>query len=280
MIDKLRDIQWSGWVETFRFAFGPELTKAAIRSGLCCTGKSRYRRLIKVMTGGVFIGKGMKVGIPTGGLVLTLGPDGRLAGQLTLHVAYDVVPVWFKIARQNLSAVEAAEVVRKAAWETDDEDAKMCSLEEECAVSMQCIMAVAIALDALYSQIKSRVPSITAELVQTWHRNKTPRYAQVFEVLQRGLKPDNAYRKNLRGFLKDAFKLRDFAVHPHAEMRAPVLHPELGIMIEGRFASFRAENARICANSLESIILDLAAISKPTTEVAAYMTSLREIANH
>jgi hypothetical protein len=230
------------------------------------------------MAGGVFIGKGMKVGIPAGGLVLTEAPDGRISGHLTLHVAYDVVPIWFKIALQSLRAAEAAEVIRKAAWATDDADEKLRSLEQECAVSMQCITAVAIALDALYSQIKSRVPSVTAELVQTWRRNKTPRYAQVFEVLQRGFKPNQAYTKKLRAFLKDVFKLRDFAVHPHAEMRAPVLHPELCIMIEGRFASFKAENARTCANSLKFILLDLAAKSKPTIEVAAYMTSLREIA--
>lgn len=230
------------------------------------------------MAGGVFIGKGMTVGVPAGGLVLAAGPDGRISGQLTLHLAYDVVPIWFKIVLQNLATAEQAEVARNAAWRADNADAQLHSLEQECAVTMQCVTATAIALDALYSQIKSRVPSITAELMQTWRKNKTPRYAQVFEVLRRGFKPCPEYAKKLRAFLKDVFKLRDSAVHPHAEMRAPIMHPELSIMMEGRFATFRAENARVCAASLKSILFDLAANSSPTTEVAAYMASLGEIA--
>lgn len=219
----------------------------------------------------------MTVGIPAGGLILTTGPDGKISGQLTLHLAYDVVPIWFKIALQNSAAAEAAEVIRKAAWRTDNADEKLNSLEQECVATMQCITATAIALDALYSQIKLRVPSVTAELMQTWRKNKTPRYAQVFEVLRRGFKPDPAYAKKLRAFLKDVFKLRDLAVHPHAETRAPIMHPEVRIMMEGRFSIFRAENARVCTESLKSILFDLAANSSPTIEVAAYMASLKEI---
>ena len=185
------------------------------------------------------------------------------------------MPAWVGIAAKHLDDALAAEAARNAAWASGDEDLKYASLEKEFTASMQCIMATAIALDAFYAVIRPKVTSITDELIAVWKQKKTARHAQVAEVTRQAfrLKPDDA--KRLKAALRDMFRLRDTAVHPHGDMRAPLFHPDLNVHIESRFVCFRAANAKICVQNLKGIVIDLATQGQPSNpEIASYAQAL------
>lgn len=51
---------------------------------------------------GVFITRGMGVGIPAGGLVIGTGPDGKNSASIHIQVALDMCPYWLEIAVEHL----------------------------------------------------------------------------------------------------------------------------------------------------------------------------------
>ncbi|WP_157469781.1 hypothetical protein [Desulfobulbus elongatus] len=224
---------------------------------------------------GVFISRGMTVTIPEGGLTISLGSDGNLASSLTIHVRFDVCPTWCKLAIHHLADAEACRLDRVAAWDKTNEDQKGVSLEREFEASMQAIMAAAIALDAFYSMIQGHV-QLPPTLIQKWRTKRTSRYSQVTEVLRRGfhLKPNGT--ANLRQNLKEIYRLRDMAVHPSGKIKAPLLHPEIQVGVEWRFAYFRAQNAEKVVNATTGMLWDLAHNGKPTdSKIMEYMNTLR-----
>lgn len=225
---------------------------------------------------GVFISRGMTVAVPAGGLTIALDADGKpTASSLTLHVHFDVCPTWCQLALQHLAEAKSRRDARIAAWAGTDEDRKAASLEREFEASMQAAMAAAIALDAFYSTIQTHV-HLPPALVEQWRTKRTARYSQVTEVLRRGfhLKPNGT--KTLRQNLKEIYRFRDLAVHPSGKIEAPLLHPELDVGVEWRFAYFRAANADALVNAATAIIWDLAYNGKPTEEkVINYIQALR-----
>jgi hypothetical protein len=59
-------------------------------------------------TRGIFITKGVRVGIPAGGLKISMSGTGEIGSHLVLHAALDVTPHWFDIALTHLAAAERA----------------------------------------------------------------------------------------------------------------------------------------------------------------------------
>lgn len=225
---------------------------------------------------GVFISRGMTVGIPAGGFTISLGQDGVPAPSLTLHVHFDVCPTWCELSLSHLTAAKSHRVARVAAWAGTNEGDKGQTLEREFEASMQASMAAAIALDAFYSAIQTHV-KLPPTLVEQWRTKRTARYSQVTEVLRRGfhLKPKGI--KILRQNLKEVYRFRDLAVHPSGKIEAPLLHPELNVGVEWRFAHFHAANAEALVNAATAIIWDLAHNGKPTeTKIISYVKGLRE----
>lgn len=206
----------------------------------------------------------MTVAIPAGGLTLSMGDDGKLHGGLTIHVHYDVCPTWLELASRHLSDAEERRSARIQAWNADDQDARTASLEAEFESSMQAIMAAAIAIDSFYASLRDKV-EIPIETTRAWRENKTARYKQIAEVFRRAFSLPPRYSVNLRRNLKEIFKIRDMAIHPSGEVTAPVLHPELQVGVEWRFALFRAENAQAVVQGAQSIVRELAAKGKPST---------------
>jgi hypothetical protein len=223
---------------------------------------------------GVFITKGMTVAIPPGGLRLSIGEDGTPSDTLTIHVHFDVCPTWLDVALKHLRTAKRRRTERVSAWIGTDENAKARALEKEFESSMQAIMASAIALDAFYAGVQARI-NLPAALVETWRSKRTSRYIQIAEVLRRGFKirpqPTAALRKNLR----EIFRYRDLAVHPSGRIDAPILHPELGVGVEWRFAYFRYENALLIVRAIVSLITELATAGKPVKDLRNYMEGLR-----
>lgn len=226
---------------------------------------------------GIFISRGMTVAIPAGGLTISFDEHGNVATpSVTLHVHFDVCPTWCQLALRHLAEAKSRRDARIAAWAGTDENHKAESLEREFEASMQATMAAAIALDAFYAVVQPYV-QLPPALVTQWRTKRTARYSQVTEVLRRSfhLKPKGT--KILRENLKEIYRFRDLAVHPSGEIQAPLLHPELNVGVEWRFAYFRAANAEGLVNAATAIIWDLANNGKPTEQqIIKHMKGLRE----
>jgi hypothetical protein len=228
---------------------------------------------------GVFITRGMQLSIPAGGLKIPLGPDGP-APSLVLHVHFDVCPTWCELAIAHLKTAKACQTDRNTAWQPAEEtpaivEEKARTLEREFESSMQAIMASAIALDALYAALQPNV-ALEEALVKKWRDSRTARYSQVTEVVRRAfrLKPNGV--KTLRENLKQIYRLRDLAVHPSGKLQEAILHPELNVGVEWRFAYFRAANAESVVNATTAMLWDLANQGEPANEkIANYVKGLK-----
>ncbi len=230
---------------------------------------------------GIFISRGMTIRIPAGGLRLTLNGDAGTGNDLVLHVRFDVCPTWTEIAMQHLADARERRTLREIAWRGTDEPAKGAALEREFESSMQAIMAAATALEAFYSVLQTEV-SMPPSLVEKWRTKRTARYSQVTEVIRRAyaVKPKGVTA--IRGNLKEVYRMRDLAVHPSGKIEAPVLHPELDVGVEWRFAYFRASNAELVVNAVSWLLWELSHRGKPTTKpiadyTAALKTRLQEV---
>lgn len=203
---------------------------------------------------GIFITRGMAISIPK--FTLTMGDNGEISSDVKIQVRFDVCPTWIQLAQQHLAAALEARGFRETVWQGTDEDGKALALECEFEASMQAIMAGAIAMDAFYSILQQHV-QIPESLIARWRTGRTPRYSQVAEVIRRAftLKPKGAaaFRSNL----KELYRIRDLAVHPSGKIEAPVLHPELNLGVEWRFAYFRASNAEQVVNAVTWMLWDL-----------------------
>jgi len=224
---------------------------------------------------GVFISRGMTVAIPAGGLVLSLDEGGKSKASLTLHVHFDVCPSWLELALRHLDDAKNRQSARIAAWNGANEESKGSTLEREFEASMQSIMAAAIAVDAFYAVIQTKV-AIPPALITQWRKKRTPRYAQITEVLRIAfsLKPKGTavLRKNL----KEIYRFRDLAIHPSGKIDAPLFHPELQVGVEWRFAYFRHENALLIVRETLHMLRELVTSGKPkNSEVQKYCDALR-----
>ena len=137
-------------------------------------------------------------------------------------------------------------------------------------------MSAAIALDAYYAVISTMI-ALPEDLTAKWRENRTARHAQISEVLRRAftLKPEGFAA--LRQKLREIYRLRDLAVHPSGKIEAPILHPELQVGVEWRFANFRFENALLVVRESVRMIDELVTSGRPKSpEIRAYCDSLRE----
>jgi hypothetical protein len=224
---------------------------------------------------GVFFSKGMTVGIPVGALTISVGGDGLPTLSLTPHLHFDVCPTWLELASQHLAQARQRQSERVAAWNSSDEDAKAATLEREFESSMQAVVAAAIAIDSFYAVLKGKA-QIPAAVSAKWKENKTARYAQICEVIRTSFVLVDSDFQQIRKNVQEIFRLRGIAVHPTGVITQPVLHPELNVGVEGRFALFRAENASVVVDAAKSLISELVTKAKPkNADVQQYAEALR-----
>lgn len=202
---------------------------------------------------GVFISRGMKVVIPPGGFTFGFGGAPESESGVTLHVHFDVCPTWAELAIRHLAEANERRKARQKAWAGTDVGAKATTLEREFESSMQAIMASAIAIDAFYSVVQTLV-KIPPETTAKWRSKRTARYAQVAEVLRHAFPMKPKSLSALRANLKAIYGLRDLAVHPSGKLEAPLLHPELDVGVEWRFAYFHAAAAEGIVHSATWIL--------------------------
>jgi hypothetical protein len=225
---------------------------------------------------GIFISRGMTVAVPAGGLTIGVGADGKTTGNLVLHVRFDVCPTWIELALRHRDDAKARRAARDIAWTGPNEEEKAATLEREFEASMQAVMAAAIALDAFYSLLQTHV-KLSPGLITHWRTNRTPRYSQVTEILRHAFHLTPKRTAALRRNLKEIYSLRDLAIHPSGKIEAPILHPEINVGVEWRFAYFRAHNAELIVNTATGILWELAHRGKPKdSKTQEYMAALRQ----
>ena len=224
---------------------------------------------------GIFLTRGMTLGIPEGGFSLSFGNDGEINASLALHVRFDVCPTWIELSLQHLAAAIEARAHRQTVWAGTDQDAKAAALEREFEASMQAIMASAIALDAFYAIIQPEV-ALPPTLVERWRTGRTARFSQVTEVVRRAFRLKPKDTAALRANLKEIYRIRDLAVHPSGKIEAPIFQPELDVGVEWRFAYFSASNAELIVNAAMWILWELCHSGKPTdAKVLEYIGNLK-----
>jgi hypothetical protein len=222
-----------------------------------------------------FVPRATPVASPADGLVISIGENRKPTSSLPLQVRFDVCPIWLELAVRHLSDAQVAQVARVAAWKGADETSKAGALEWEFEASIQAIMASAIAVDAFCAAVQTKV-HLPQSLIDEWRDNHTPRYIQISEVLRRAfsLEPKNV--TSLRQNLGEIFRFRDLAIDSSGKSDTPILHPELRVGVEWRFAYFRCENALRIVKATLRIIWDLVASDKPKdADVQKYIDALR-----
>jgi hypothetical protein len=199
----------------------------------------------------VFITEGMSLRIPVGGLVIPL--DGSEMPPVKIEVVLDTWRYWLNIATGHVDNAVGAHAKLVAAHAANDDQAKGAALEEEFTSSIQGISASAFSLEAFYASVNERIPA-DEELAKRWAKNRTARTVRICEILIRAFMITHPGRKILRENLEQVFKFRDYAVHPPARFREPIMHPDLGVGVEWRFISFSALGAIASSRVAMSII--------------------------
>ena len=216
----------------------------------------------------------MMAGMSTGSLAILPGEAAKPAADFASYVHFDVCPTWLELAIRHLSDAHVAQVARIEAWKSADENAKAGALQWEFEASMQAIVAAAIAIDALYAAVRPKV-KLPQLLVEKWREKHTPLYIQASEVLRRALSLTPRAASALRQNLGEISRFRNLAIDPSGATDAPVLHPELRVGVEWRFAYFRCDNALLIVKVTLRLVLELLASAKPQdADVQAYVNAL------
>jgi hypothetical protein len=214
-------------------------------------------------------------GLRAGGLLAAMSLDAQPVTGSASGARFDVCPVWLDFAIRHLSDAQVARDARIGAWRESDEHSRTAALEWEFEASLQAIMASAIAVDAFYAAVQTRVP-LPQSLIDEWRDKKAPRHVRISDVFGDALSLDPKSVSGLREALAEIFRFRDLAVDPSGKMGAEVLHPELGVGVEWRFAYFRHQNALVIVTATVRLIAELAASGHPKDpDLRKYIDALR-----
>lgn len=202
---------------------------------------------------------------------LAFGEDGNLVAEFNWRVQYDVCPTWLTLAIDHAKRATEHRIRRIEAWAGTSDELKAQTLLDEFQSSLQAVVAAATALEATYSAVLPlvQIPVMTR---QSWQKNRTPRYAQVAEVLRRGFSLGNKHTKGIHANVREIYRLRDSAVHPTAELRPLVWHSEMKVPVEWQFDTYRARNTELIVAGVGQLLWQLshhASIRNPRVQAFA-----------
>jgi hypothetical protein len=218
---------------------------------------------------GVLIHKGLEVTVPD--FKIRIDSTGNLvADDLILHLQFDVVPTWLKLAVAHAAEAEAIRLRRSQEPQIEEMEAQFSS-------AMQSVVASAVALDALYAKVRPFLKKPPPRRKDDPNSRPPARYATVAETLRQVFQLNEKNAASVRAFLQKIFTFRDYAVHPTAEGKAVQAHPDYPVSVEWRFAQYTAKNATDAANSTTWIVLKLSRTARERSlPVATYMASLEQ----
>jgi hypothetical protein len=149
-------------------------------------------------------------------------------------------------------------------------------MDDELQDAMQAICSVAFAVDALYGSLLERIV-VPQHLQATWKRQRTSRHARILELIRLSSVLRNDQVGSLKRVLSSIFRLRGYAVHPPAEFRDPVLHPDLNVGINRRFTEFSSANAERAVNGGAEVMVRTFYRPRGSTQLRDWCTSQRQI---
>jgi hypothetical protein len=222
-----------------------------------------------------FVSRAMPDASPAGGVVIAMAENFRTASSQPRHRHFDICPVWLELAVRHLSDAQVARRARIAAWQGTDEGSRSDALEWEFEASMQASMAAAVAVDAFCVAVENRVRP-PQSLVDHWREMSVPRAVQIADILRIAFSLTARQASNLRQNLGEIFRFRDLSIDPSTRGDAPILHPELRVAVEWRFAFFQCENALLIVGAAMQLVRELAASGKPKDAgLQSYVDALR-----
>jgi hypothetical protein len=206
---------------------------------------------------GVLLFKGMKSGIQGGDLSVTFHENGSTSSNLIISTSYNILPLWLKIAYDNLLSSQKANKLVSLDW-CDDAEKQKSLLIAELTPSIQVFVACACALDALYDQLKEHT-NITREEIDNWKEKRTARHSQIVEVIRRSYKLDKHLVKAAKLNIKSIMDYRDKVVHSSHEIKHTCTRPDIPVSVDWRFSAYKYTNALIawkCTVELFTLLYD------------------------
>jgi hypothetical protein len=197
------------------------------------------------MTNGVLIFKGMKVGFLAGDLQISIDDAGSRKSTAILSSAYNVLPIWLRVAHDNLNQAKRASDAIVTKWDKAIDDERKELLISELTTSLQVFISCGIVLDALYDQLYPYA-KISDSDRNAWTKNKTGRAKQIAEVIRRAYKLDNKIFKKFRQNICEIIKYRDLAVHPSNELKNTCPRPDIPVGVDWKFSIYRFPNSERC----------------------------------
>lgn len=203
---------------------------------------------------GLLVFKGMKVGIQDGDFTVSIDENGKEESNLTLSTSYNMLPIWLKIAYENIVSSNKASKAVSEQWCEDNEIQKSL-LVAKLTSSIQVFVACGCALDAFYYQLKEYA-NISQDDIDTWKRKKTSRTAQIVEIIRRTYKLDKQFVKSAKVNIKSIMEYRDKVVHPSHEVQHTCSRPDITVGVDWRFSAYKYSNALIAyQKTMELLIL-------------------------
>ncbi len=207
------------------------------------------------MSSGVLIFQGMTVGVLQGDFEISLDDTGSLKSKLILSTAYNVIPIWLRIANDHVLSAKAASEALKQQWDDNAENQKKL-LISELAPSMQVIVSCGIAFDALYDMLRPYA-NISKKDIDKWKEKRTSRGVQITEIIRRVYKLKNETLNQFKKVITEIIKYRDIAVHPSGELKNACPRPDIPVGVDWKFSAYRFTNAATCFQSTMKMFIYL-----------------------
>ncbi|WP_334187079.1 hypothetical protein [Noviherbaspirillum sp.] len=216
----------------------------------------------------------MTVGVLPGDLAIAMDEQGKNTGSLTLSTAYNVVPIWLKIAHDSLKQSKLASTAISERWSEDPSNQKQL-LMGELAPSIQVYVACGIALDGLYETLRPYA-KISLQEIEAWKRNKTSRAKQIAEFFRRTHKIKNDIFDNFCACIDQIIKYRDKAVHPSLKLENSCSRPDVDVAVDWKFSAYRFSNAERCFTNTVNIVAYLYENKSVSAEVNTSLSNIIE----
>jgi hypothetical protein len=207
----------------------------------------------------------MRVGFLEGDLSIGFDEHGELQTKAILSSSYNVLPIWLRIAHDNMELARIAFEAIANGWDEDPDNQRKLLLAE-LTPAIQTFVACGIAFDAFYDQIKSFAGILEADAA-AWKVNRTSRASQISEVIRRVYKLDKDEFVSVKKTIKDIIKWRDSAVHPSTKLKPAMNRPDFSVGVDWRFCMYRYENASICYQNTMYVFSFLREKKSPKKEV-------------
>lgn len=221
---------------------------------------------------GVLIFEGMTVGVLPGDFSISINEAGGMESKLILSTVYNVIPIWLRIAADNLMSAKMASGNLSKDW-VDNPETQKSLLIAELTPSMQVIIACGIALDALYDMLRPYA-KLSESDISSWKSNKTGRAKQITEVIRRVYRLDRENFDEFKRSISQIIKFRDLGVHPSLELKNSCTRPDLSLDVDWKFSAYRFSNANNCFESTMKMMIHLLGRTCSEEKVDAAMKNI------